>query len=176
MRLHPFSSHPLAHTLLMISWPGFFALHCAFSDETKSDPRYCDHVARMYELMTETPDAAASGASSFAGQADSKPSGQRPLKKWIAAQAGTQLVLRSRSPDIDADLLTELLYISQIMHLLLPPALKGQNVLFKEEQLEMLTNLQQQNPTGPWGALIEAQAKVSFVVCLPLTSVLNCLL
>ena len=130
----------------------------------------CEHYAKQWELLADSSKSVEAEAKLLADHGDTY---QPPLKPWVRALAGQQFVFRSRTPDNQPDLMAELLFISDVMYVLcLPPALK--DMLFSPEQLELLTALQSQCPSGPWETLLSTQAKVRS--SLPATSCLTDLL
>lgn len=126
------------------------------------DQVYRDHIERQWELLTVAGASAKEHAQQFAVAEASGKSGlyQLPFKPWVKTLAGQQLVFRGRTPGAAPHLHAELLFISDIMHLLQPPALEGDRVLFNETHDELLAELQEQCPPGPWGELLSAQVQV----------------
>lgn len=129
------------------------------------------YVARMSDLLTQpaaqaegTALAPASGQSpgSNLQQPPPPPSSSSipPLKPWISDLTNQQYIFRSRSPESDPGLLSDLLYISQVIKLFQVPALQDRSVQFKQHEVRLLQLLQEQMPQGPWGTLLEAQARV----------------
>lgn len=125
-----------------------------------SDRLYCKFIKRQWELLTVKGSSAEEHAKLLADAEGHSEPYELPLKPWIKALAGQHSVFRGRAPGSAPHLLAELLFVSEIMHVLQPPALQGDGVLFSGDQLELLELLEAQHPSGPWGELRKAQVQV----------------
>lgn len=126
----------------------------------RPDRLYCKFIKRQWELLTVKGSSAEEHAKLFADAEGHSEPYELPLKPWIKALAGQQSVFRGRAPGSAPHLLAELLFVSEVMHVLQPPALQGDGVLFSADQLELLELLEAQHPSGPWGELRKAQVQV----------------
>lgn len=123
---------------------------------------YREHIERQWELLT-VPGSSAEEHARHMAEAEAagvNDSYQLPLKPWVRLLAGQQLVFRGRTPGEAPHLNAELLFISEVMHLLQPPALDGAGVLFNEQSMGLLSMLGAQNACGPWNELHRVQAQV----------------
>lgn len=118
--------------------------------------KVCEHNRRNFTIMTQQDDVVQQGSSTICVAVDGR---NVHIKPWLAATAGQQYACRTRSPDRPPNLLSGLLFISELLRLLLLPPLEA-DALFDELQLELLRLLEAQMPGGPWGHLLVAHAKV----------------
>lgn len=128
---------------------------------------YCQHIEKQWPLLTDPGACAKEHAKLYSADSGDSKDYQPPLKSWVRAQAGQQLVFRSRSPDCKPNLLAELMYVSDIMLLLQPPTQDDDDVLFSAHQVQLLKKVNGQNPKGPWAALLDAQEQVRTLPCRP---------